>query len=75
MFDKIVKKSIEYVLIELQKDENQKIIKTYLVDSTICYILEKLSPYIMITFTIFVLLLLLMISIMVLLLKNKNHIN
>ena len=72
MFEKIVKKGIEYFLIEVQKDENQKLIKTYLVDTTICYILEKLSPYIMITFTIFILLLLLTISIMVLLLKNKT---
>jgi len=70
MINQLIQKIIQYFLIEIRKDENQDVFKTYVVDTTICYILEKLSPYIMIIFIIFILLLLLMICIIILLLKK-----
>lgn len=71
MLNEVIEKALEYVMIELKKEKNQDFLKTHVLDTTIHYILEKLSPYIIMTMTIFILILLLTISIIILILSKK----
>tara|TARA_B110000977_G_C11078894_1_gene492216 strand:- start:3534 stop:3758 length:225 start_codon:yes stop_codon:yes gene_type:complete len=71
MITKLVKNTIDSILLEIQKEDNQKILKTYVLDTSVCYILDRLFPYLIVFGIIFILLVLLMISILVLLL-NKS---
>ncbi len=68
--NKIVNEILDYFILEIKKDENKEKIKIYLVDPTICYILDRLYPYIFITATIFIILLLIVIMILLLVIKS-----
>lgn len=62
MIGKITNEIIQIVLEECKKDENKQQIKTYIIDPLICYILDRLYPYIFLTATVFILILLLVIA-------------
>lgn len=66
----LANEAIDKIIVEFKKDVNQTKIKTYIIDPTIYYILDRLYPYIFITAIIFVLLLLLVIMILILILKK-----
>lgn len=75
MINKLVKNTIDSILAEIQKEENQDILKIYVLDTSVCYILDKLFPYLIIICIIFILLVLLMISILVLLINKQTTFN
>ena len=70
MINKLVKNTIDSILLEIKKEENQELLKTYVLDTSVCYILDKLVPYLVIICVIFLLLVLLMISILILLINK-----
>lgn len=70
MINKLVKNTIDSILLEIKKEENQELLKTYVLDTSVCYILDKLFPYLVIICVIFLLLVLLMISILILLINK-----
>jgi hypothetical protein len=71
MLGELTNEIIQKIIFELKKDENQEQLKTYILDPTICYILDRLYPYIFITSSIFILLLLIAISILFLMIKSN----
>ena len=54
MFDKLSASIFNYCMKEIKKPENQEKMKTFILDPTICYILDKVYPYIFITCAIFI---------------------
>jgi hypothetical protein len=52
--DKITTNVFDILFKELKKTENQVKIKTYVLDPAICYMLDKIYPYIFITCAIFI---------------------
>ena len=70
MINKFTTEILDKVVMEIKKDENQIKIKTYMVDPVICYIMDRLYPYIFFTFTIFVLILLISMMILALILRK-----
>ena len=71
MINKLVKNTIDSIFyLKLKKEENQELLKTYVLDTSVCYILDKLFPYLVIICVIFLLLVLLMISILILLINK-----
>jgi hypothetical protein len=54
MFDKLSTNALNILFKEIKKTENQVKIKTYILDPAICYILDKIYPYIFITCAIFI---------------------
>ncbi len=53
-FDKLTSNVFDTILRECKKTENQTKIKTYVLDPAVCYILDKIYPYIFITCAIFI---------------------
>ena len=72
MIGKFTNELIQKLIFEFKKDENQEQLKTHIIDPIICYILDRLYPYIFVTSAIFILLLLIALSILFLIIKN-NH--
>ena len=70
MFSKLVKELIDKFILEFKKNENQDQLKIHIIDPIICYIFDRLYPYIFITSAIFVILFLILISILFLLIKK-----
>lgn len=70
MIDKLTNELIHKVVDELKKDENQKLLKTHVVDPAICYIFDRVYPYIFISSIVFILILLLAIVILFILIKG-----
>lgn len=70
MIGKLTNEIIQKIIFEFKKNENQEQLKTYIIDPIICYILDRLYPYIFITSTIFILLLLIVLSILFLVIKK-----
>ena len=56
----LIQESIELFINEVKKDENQKRIKTYIIEPSFSFIFDRLYPYILLTVFIFILLLLLL---------------
>ena len=71
MIGKFTHELIQKFIFEFKKDENQEQLKTHIIDPIICYILDRLYPYIFITSTIFILLLLIALSILFLIIKSN----
>jgi len=69
MIGKFTNDLIEKVINEFKKNENQEKLKTQIIDPMICYILDKLYPYIFISSIVFILLLLISLSILFLIIK------
>ena len=71
--NKMITEVLDCFILEIKREENQEKIKTHLVDPTICYILDRLYPYIFITAGIFVVLLLIVIIILLLVVKSYYY--
>ena len=70
MIDKFTNELLHKVVNEIRKDENQELLKTHVVDPAICYIFDRVYPYIFISSIVFVLILLLAIIILFILIKT-----
>jgi hypothetical protein len=70
MIKKLTNDFIDILIDEINKENNKEKIKIKVIDPFIYYIMEKLSPYIIITSSVFVLLLILLIIIISLLFKQ-----
>jgi hypothetical protein len=55
----------EHVLNELKNKEVVDLLKTYIIEPSICHVLDKLYPYIIIVVVIIILLLILLITILI----------
>ena len=73
MIGKLTNEILEKIIFELKKDENQEQLKTYIIDPIICYILDRLYPFIFITSAIFILILLIALSILYLIIKGNYN--
>jgi type II restriction/modification system DNA methylase subunit YeeA len=71
MIKKLTNDFIDILINEINKENNKEKIKIKVIDPFIYYIMEKLSPYIIITSSVFVLLLILLIIIISLLFKQS----
>ncbi len=67
----MLKQLIDNLLLECQRPENRKRLEESIIDPALCYILDRLYPYIFITAIIFVLLVILTIMLFIFLLKSK----
>jgi len=72
MLGKFTNELMHKLIFEFKKDENQEQLKTHIIDPIICYILDRLYPYIFVSAAIFILLLLIVLSILFLIVK-QNH--
>lgn len=70
MLGKFTNELIQKIIFEFKKEENQEQLKAHIIDPIICYILDRLYPYIFITSAIFILLLLIVLSILFLIIKK-----
>lgn len=71
MLGKFTNELIENFIFEFKKEDNQQQLKTHIIDPIICYILDRLYPYIFLTATIFIILLLIALSILFLIIKSN----
>lgn len=71
MLGKFTNELIQKLIFEFKKEENQEQLKAHIIDPIICYILDRLYPYIFITSAIFILLLLIALSILFLIIKSN----
>ncbi len=71
MIGKLTNDIIHIVLEECKKEDNKEQIKTYIIDPLICYILDRIYPYIFITATIFILILLLVVASLFFIIKKN----
>ncbi len=71
MLGKFTNELIQKLILEFKKDENQEQLKTHIIDPIICYILDRLYPYIFVTSAIFILLLLIVLSILFMIIKSN----
>jgi len=71
MIGKFTSDIIHKLINEFKKDENQEQLKTHIIEPIVCYILDRLYPYIFITATVFILLLLIALSILLLIVKSN----
>lgn len=71
MIGKFTTDVLEKFVVEINKEENRKKIETNFVDPLVCYILDKIYPYIFATGVVFVLLLILATLILYLLIKKN----
>ncbi len=69
MINKITTNVFEIILKEIKKTENQTKIKTFILDPAICYILDKIYPYIFITCTIFIIFIMIFLYLLYLIFK------
>lgn len=69
MIGKFTDELIQNLIFEFNKEENKEKIRTNIIDPITCYIINKLYPYIFITFSIIIILLLVVFSILFLIIK------
>ena len=65
MFKDIFKEIKDNLLIELKEEEFINNLKTFIIEPSICHVLEKLYPYIIIIVIVIILLLILLITILI----------
>ncbi len=71
MLGKLTSDIVEKLIIEIKKDNNRKKLEDNIVDPLVCYMLDRIYPYIFVTAIIFVLLLLIVIMILIIVLRNR----
>lgn len=71
MINKFTKDIVNKVVEEFNQDGNREHLEKNVIDPIVCYILNRLYPYIFITAIIFVVLLILAILILIILLRKK----
>ena len=67
--DKLTSNIFDTILRECKKQDNQLKIKTYVLDPAVCYILDKIYPYIFITCSIFIIFIIIFLYMFYLLFK------
>lgn len=72
MFDKLFSNFLEKVIQEMNKIENQDKIKKTIVEPIIYYIIEKLSPYVIVFSIFFLLMFIIAVSILFLMIYSKK---
>ena len=72
MINDITEELFDSIYNHIIQKKTQDKIKTNILDPTICYMLDRLYPYIIITASIFIVLLLLASTILYLVLKNNK---
>ena len=72
MIDKFTQELLHKFVDEVKRKENQELLKTHVVDPAICYIFDRVYPYIFISSIVFVLILLLAIIILFILIKSAQ---
>ena len=70
MLDDFIKEIKEKILEELKNEEFNNTLKTYIIEPSLCHILDKLYPYLVVCVIIIILLLILLIIILI----NVYHI-
>ena len=71
MLGKLTSDIVEKLVVEFKKEKNRKKLEDNIVDPLVCYMLDRIYPYIFVTAIIFVLLLLIVVVILVILLRQK----
>lgn len=72
MLGKLTRELIETIIFEFKKNENQEQLKVHIIDPVICYILDRLYPYIFISSAIFILLFLIVLSTFFLVIRKNT---
>ena len=72
MFDKLFSNFLERIIQEMNKIENQEKIKKTIVEPIIYYIIEKLSPYVIVFSIFFLLMFIIAVSILFLMIYSKK---
>ena len=67
----ITNEILDNVILELKKDKYTEILKTYFLEPSTCYIINKFYPYIIVTGIFFILLLLILITMFFIILKTN----
>lgn len=75
IFSRLTNETIDIIVKEYQRAENQEKIKMFIIDPIIYYILDCLYPYIFITAALFILILLTTLLTFVVLLKSSKNKN
>jgi hypothetical protein len=65
MLDDIINELKKKIIEELKNDEFNNILKTYIIEPSLCHILDKLYPYLVSCVVIIILLLILLIIILI----------
>lgn len=71
MLEKFSSEMIQRAINEFNKEENQIKIKENIIDPIVYYILDRLSPYIIVMFIIFVLIFLIAVTILLMMIRNS----
>lgn len=72
--NKLLKEFINHIILEIKKEKNKERIKTYLLEPCICYIIDKIYPYVIITFIFFILIILISVSMLFLTIRTNYRI-
>ena len=70
MIEALTNEILDKIVSEIKKNKNQEKIKTYIVDPSISYCLDRLYPYLIITSIFFIIILLIAICTLFLMLKS-----
>ena len=73
MIDKFTSELLHKFVNEIKKEDNQELLKAHVVDPAICYIFDRVYPYIFISSVVFILTLLLAIVILFILIKTLQN--
>ena len=68
----ITNEILDYIILEIKKDKYKDKIKTYLLEPSICYIINKIYPYLIVTAIFFILILLITIIMLFLIIRSNN---
>jgi hypothetical protein len=70
-FNKLTKEIIDNVFIEIKKEKYGKILKTYILEPSTCYIIDKCYPYLIVSGVFLILILLIMITMFFLMIRSN----
>lgn len=71
MLEKFSNEIIQKAINEFNKDENQAKLKTNIIDPIVYYILDRLSPYILVASSVFILTFLIAVVILFMMIRNN----
>ena len=69
----LINQIFEKIIIELQHEDNKKKIDTYIVQPSLCYLFEKIYPYLLVTFIIFFLLFLITLIMLIIIIRSLTR--
>lgn len=71
MLEKFSNEIIQKAINEFNKEENQAKLKTNIIDPIVYYILDRLSPYILVASSVFILTFLIAVVILFMMIRNS----